>query len=259
MRTLVPFAVTIQELVPRSDQQGWLSSFMSSGAQALEALGLKGDHANTLSVQARQLGLLDERGQPQLIKMSELAVVMDVLDAIPLRPPVVPGPEQLVFTVPPPVKDLITPATRLDLLVNDVIARAASTLHIGGPFWNEGGWDLLEPVLLPALQTRDVSATFYLHPHNDTDLRLIKRRLRKLQYFGRVIQRWWAGGFPSLMHAKFVVADGGRGYFGSANLTSLGLGQHLELGVTLQPTQSKSLLTLLDALENAGLFKDAPE
>jgi phosphatidylserine/phosphatidylglycerophosphate/cardiolipin synthase-like enzyme len=87
---------------------------------------------------------------------------------------------------------------------------------------------------------------------------VIESRLAKLESIGHVTKRWWAGGFPSLMHAKFAVADRGRGYFGSANLTSLGLGHHLEMGVALQPAQSQSLLTLLDALEQASLFKDAP-
>jgi hypothetical protein len=53
-----------------------------------------------------------------------------------------------------------------------------------------------------------------------------------------------------------VVADAGRGYFGSANLTSLGLGEHLELGVALHPQQSQSLLKLLDALEASSLFTE---
>ena len=58
------------------------------------------------------------------------------------------------------------------------------------------------------------------------------------------------------MHAKFVVADRARGYFGSANLTSLGLGEHLEMGVALEPAQRSALLTLLDALETSGLFSE---
>jgi hypothetical protein len=259
MRDLIPFAVTVQELVPRPDRPAWLDSFVASGMRAIADLGVKGDHALTLHAQAAHLGLVDDRGQPRQVRMAQFVMVMDLLEAIPIRPLAAPTPEQLVFTVPPAVRDLITPATRLDLLVNDVIARATSTLHMGGPFWNEDGWDLLEPVLIPALNRRGVSVTFYLHPHTDKDRSLIKRRLRKLERFGRVVQRWWAGGSPSLMHAKFVVADSGRGYFGSANLTSLGLGQHLEVGVALQPVQSESLLALLDALERAEFFKDVPD
>jgi phosphatidylserine/phosphatidylglycerophosphate/cardiolipin synthase-like enzyme len=56
------------------------------------------------------------------------------------------------------------------------------------------------------------------------------------------------------MHAKFIVGDRSHGYFGTANLTSLGLAEHLEMGVALAPTQALSLLTLLESLEQADLF-----
>ncbi len=56
------------------------------------------------------------------------------------------------------------------------------------------------------------------------------------------------------MHAKFVVSDGTRGYFGSANLTSLGLGEHFEVGVGLTTQQAQQLMELLDQLREAGLF-----
>jgi phosphatidylserine/phosphatidylglycerophosphate/cardiolipin synthase-like enzyme len=56
------------------------------------------------------------------------------------------------------------------------------------------------------------------------------------------------------MHAKFIVGDRSRGYFGTANLTSLVLGEHLEMGVALAPAQAVSLLSLLESLEQADLF-----
>ena len=78
--------------------------------------------------------------------------------------------------------------------------------------------------------------------------------LREARERGPVSVRWWSAGAPSLMHAKFIVADGSTGYFGTANLTSLGLSEHLEMGVALAPTQAASLLSLLEQLEGAGLF-----
>jgi phosphatidylserine/phosphatidylglycerophosphate/cardiolipin synthase-like enzyme len=162
--------------------------------------------------------------------------------------------EPLVFTVPCAAEGLVTPAQRLDLLVNDVIARASEALHIGGPFWNEGGWELLRPVVIPALKHRKVKATFYLHPHESGPLDVLHEILDEAGRHGDVQAQWWAGGEQSLMHAKFVVADRSRGYFGTANLTSLGLGEHLEIGVALCRSQVASLLHLLDALKGAGLF-----
>jgi phosphatidylserine/phosphatidylglycerophosphate/cardiolipin synthase-like enzyme len=184
-------------------------------------------------------------------------LVLDILSAAPQPPAATHTPQPLVFTVPKAAGGLVQPARRLDLLVNDVIARAGSTLHIGGPFWNEGGWELLRPVLLPALKNRDVSVTFYLHGHESGKLGVVTSMLAEAREHGLVRSLWWVGGFPSLMHAKFVVADGARGYFGSANLTSLGLGEHLEMGVALEPAQSSALLNLLDALETSGLFSES--
>lgn len=40
------------------------------------------------------------------------------------------------------------------------------------------------------------------------------------------------------MHSKFVVRDGVEGYMGTANLTSHGLAQHVEMGVQLTEGQT---------------------
>ncbi len=71
---------------------------------------------------------------------------------------------------------------------------------------------------------------------------------------GDVRALWWAGGVPSLMHAKFIVSDRGYGYFGTANLTPQGLSEHLKMGVALTHAQAVSLLALLESLEQADLF-----
>jgi phosphatidylserine/phosphatidylglycerophosphate/cardiolipin synthase-like enzyme len=99
-----------------------------------------------------------------------------------------------------------------------------------------------------------VDVTFYVHPHESGRVDALNELLEEAAQHGSVTTRWWVGGYPSLMHAKFVVADGRSGYFGTANLTSLGLGEHLELGVALAPQQAQDLLRLLEALERAQLF-----
>jgi phosphatidylserine/phosphatidylglycerophosphate/cardiolipin synthase-like enzyme len=53
-------------------------------------------------------------------------------------------------------------------------------------------------------------------------------------------------------HAKVLVADGERGYVGSANLTAAGLGRHVEIGVEVGGPQVEELTRVLDALERAG-------
>lgn len=231
----------------------WTDVLSKRGIAAFAALGLRGDAAVVMADKARAIGLLTEAGADR-VKVAALIMVLDILNAVPETSPMPPSSEPLVFTVPRAVEALVTLAQRLDLLVTDVIARANTSLHIGGPFWNEGGWDLLRPVVLPALKVRGVPVTFYLHPHESGHLGVLHAMLDEAAQHGEVATRWWAGGFPSLMHAKFIVADGCRGYFGTANLTSLGLGAHLEMGVALTEPQAASLLSLLDGLEGAQLF-----
>ena len=257
VRDLVPLAVLLTEVLgDHGAALAWVQRLQVEGAGALSNLGLHGDAGVVLQDKARTVGLLDDGGHTSPVRAAELVLVLDVLAAVPQVAAAPAEPQPLVFTVPQAARPLVRPVQRLDLLVNDVIARAKSTLHIGGPFWNEDGWALLRPVILPALEHRNVQITFYLHPKESGHLETVNAMLADARCHGDIRALWWCGGHPSLMHAKFVVADRGRGYFGSANLTSLGLGEHLEMGVALEPAQSEALLSLLEALEVGGLFAD---
>lgn len=55
-------------------------------------------------------------------------------------------------------------------------------------------------------------------------------------------------------HAKFYIADGERVYLGSANLTYLGLNQHLELGVLLQGDIAQQIFQFWQYLREIGFF-----
>jgi phosphatidylserine/phosphatidylglycerophosphate/cardiolipin synthase-like enzyme len=254
VRDLVAFASTLRQVLGTSeDTVSWIDDLRVNGLAAFGRLGARGDRVLVLQDEARRLGVLTE-SRANGVRLAQLVLVLDLLEAVPPGH-VVPTPTApLVFTVPSAVHDMIAPARRLDLLVEDVIARAEHTLHIGGPFWNEGGWDTMRRVVLPALEHRGVQVTYYLHPHESGKLTAVSHMLDESASHGSTQALWWNGGYPSLMHAKFVVADRGPGYFGSANLTSLGLGEHLEMGVALVPEQSSSLVDLLEALQAAGLF-----
>lgn len=256
MRDLVPLATTLAGVTGGyAAALVWTDELAAHGCTAFTRLGVRGDAALVLRDKATTVALLRPDGSVDRVRLAELVMVLDTLAAVPPAPPPAVPENPLVFTVPHAAERLVTLAQRLDLLVSDVIARANSTLHIGGPFWNAGGWELLRPVLLPALAVRHVAVTFYLHPHESGHLDVVEAMLAEARQHGVVAERWWAGGEPSLMHAKFVVADAAGGYFGSANLTSLGLGEHLEVGVALTAAQAQSLLALLTALEGAQLFR----
>jgi hypothetical protein len=259
VRELVPLALILQRLAGGPEKAlAWADSIASNGRNALPMLGLRGDAELVVADHARTAGLFASDGTADRARLAELVIVLDILAAVPHDQQETADTQPLVFTVPHAAERFVAPRHRLDLLVSDVIARAQSSLHIGGPFWNEEGWAMLRPVLLPALKHRRVTATFYLHPHESGLLEVMHEMITDARGYGDVRTLWWAGAVPSLMHAKFVVGDRSNGYFGTANLTSLGLAEHLEVGVALASAQAVSLLTLLDSLEQAGLFTADP-
>jgi cardiolipin synthase A/B len=76
---------------------------------------------------------------------------------------------------------------------------------------------------------------------------IIRRRLRVLAPGQDV---------PILLHAKVIVADGTRGYLGSANISLGALEKNLELGVALNPSQADSIGRLVSFYEAQGLLAD---
>jgi phosphatidylserine/phosphatidylglycerophosphate/cardiolipin synthase-like enzyme len=135
---------------------------------------------------------------------------------------------------------------------------AEVAVRIGGPFWDEVGFDRLLEVLAPAVQQRGVRCDFYVHAWDDArwrdEVRLYAERLGARD---RVRVWWYRGPAKSLMHAKFVLSDGRRGLLGSANLTSLGLQHHVEIGVPLTASQCRDLEGLFDGLVKVGLLTES--
>lgn len=121
-------------------------------------------------------------------------MVCDILAQVPekLPPPIQTPP--LVYTVPPEARGLIQPRHRLDLLVERVVRMASDDLHIGGPFWNDLGFDRLLSVLRPAVMERGVKCSFYVHTWPDEPRRaFLIDRISRVGAPDRV-RTWWYRG-----------------------------------------------------------------
>jgi phosphatidylserine/phosphatidylglycerophosphate/cardiolipin synthase-like enzyme len=76
---------------------------------------------------------------------------------------------------------------------------------------------------------------------------LIRPRLRILEV---------STSLAEMVHAKCIVADGKRGYLGSANLSVRGLETNFELGVLLDESDATTLDQLVAHFEATGALKD---
>lgn len=259
MRDLVPFAVMVRDLTGSfSNASTFCARLTMDSNAAFDSLGIKSDVRVLATRQARELGILDSEGQAEPVRVAELTLVLDIISRVP-RPQHQPVPEHpLVFTVPEEANGLLEPRQRLDLFVADVIRDAKESVHLGGPFWNREGLDLVRAVLEPAIRIRQVECNLFVHSMGPNQDGMISAFVSKLPVSDRVRTWWYHGNRGSLMHAKFVIADRARGYLGTANLTSYGLEQHMEVGVGLSETQAEDLVELMERSVSIGLFSTSP-
>lgn len=254
MKDLIPLAVLVLDITGSyEDATQFVTSAMQRGQAALDEVGLQGDRKLLVQRKMTDAALFQPDGRPGLVRLAELTVLLDVLRSVPPRPSPPPPDVPLLFTLPKAADGLVGLGDRIDRRINDLIALSQRTLSIGGPFWNEAGFSLLRPVLVPAL-ARGVGVSFFAHPQGHDRDRLLSDFIAECRDHGQVGLSWWRNGAPSLMHAKFVIADASSGYLGTANLTSLGLDAHLEVGVPLSQAQCRSLEDVLAALGRLELF-----
>lgn len=232
---------------------------------ALELLGgdphvlLRGHDDRRLAARAELIGagVMTESGVPAAGRVAELVVVCEILANGTMPSPRLLPDARLVLSAPPGTVPLAD-RERLDGFVLDVIRQATTSLAIGGAFWNEAGFELLDDVLLPAVQVRGIATTVYVNTPERDYLAPLQERLATLRSAGPVRVRWFVGARPTMLHAKFVIRDNVHGYLGTANLTSWGLHGHIEAGVELTAGQSQRFVQFLDELDAAGLFDDSP-
>ena len=256
MVALVPLAELLAELAGSTAGATRLALELSAhGVVALPQQ--RDDVALAARHELAEAGVLTDAGVVSSSRAAELVIVCDVLAARTLPTPAPPPDPRLVVTVPPgtvPLHD----HERLDAFVLDVIRQARQVLHIGGGFWNEDGFELLNSVLLPALQVRSVNTIIYVNQPAAQYRADLVAQLRQLTEAGPVAVRWYIGSRPTMLHAKFVIRDRVHGYLGTANLTSWGMQNHIEAGVELTVGQSERFVTFLEQLEGASLFSTAP-
>ncbi|MFB7722896.1 phospholipase D-like domain-containing protein [Nocardia sp. NPDC056100] len=254
---LVPLAELLASTVGNREGAARLAArILSSGTQALPRD--TGDIGYTLRHELIRTGTVTDDGYPVPHRAAELMIVCEVLAASSMPDSKPPTEPRLVLSAPG--EDVsIGDSERLDSLVLDVIRRATSTLHLGGAFWNHDGFERLDEVLRPALEIRAITTVIYANiPADDRHHATLSRHLNRLAHTGPVALRWFTGPSPSMLHAKFVIADRQIGYLGTANLTSWGLRGHIEAGVELTTGQSERFVRFLGELEATGQFTATP-
>ncbi|MBV9660761.1 MAG: hypothetical protein JO337_06350 [Acidimicrobiales bacterium] len=252
---LVPAAQLLAAVAGTPERATALAArLVTSGPAALP--GVDDDLHQALRLALAEAGVIGANGS-SAGRAAELVSVCEILATAPPPPPAPAKEPRMVFSAPTGVVDL-APHERLDGLVLDVIRCATVELVLGGAFWNEAGFDLLDEVLRPAIEVRRVRTTVIVHPPAPAYSQQLRDWLSALGASGTVNVLWYAAAVRSMMHAKFVVADSRRGYLGTANLTSWGLGAHVEAGVELLPGQCRRLLDFLGSLRTSGLLVAEP-
>lgn len=254
---LVPVAELLAYTV--GSRQGAVRTAAEIFHRGLSALPRRNDDVvYAARIQLVAAGVVTDSGVPVLDRAAELIIVCEILAASTLPSSAPPPEPRLVLSAPAgsvPIADV----ERLDGLVLDVIRRATDTLHIGGAFWNDEGFERLEEVLLPALSIRAVTAVIYANnPADERHRKSLNERLGRLAASGQVELSWFSGPRPTMLHAKFVIADRRLGYLGTANLTSWGFHGHIEAGVQLTAGQAERFVVFLEQLKTAGLFTSIP-
>lgn len=253
---LVPLAELLAEMTgSRPGATNLALSILRSGAAGLPA------HHDDTHVAARYelvaAGVVTEAGVPVHGRAAELITVCELLAASTVPSQAPPPDPRLVLSAPPGTVPILDNEC-LDGLVLDVIRQATTRLDIGGAFWNESGFEMLDEVLLPAVRTRHIPTTIYVNSPDAEHRAALVARLEGLRTAGPVTIRWFRGQRPTMLHAKFVIRDRRHGYLGTANLTSWGLHGHIEAGVELTVGQSERFVQFLAQLDAAKLFGDTP-
>lgn len=246
--SLVIAVQLLERVAGRTDTRAMVCAVAKSGLRAIP--DINDDLHSTLRKWLQQIGVCNSDGMPDPSRARDLIWSYEAV--VSLRPNEPSDETFTAFTAPANLMNLSQDQT-IEACVIDVVRYATRTLTVSSPYWNKGGLQRLNEVLIPAIYDRKVETTVLLHAADDAHDALVGW-LRSIGKAPNVRLLEYRGTSGSLMHAKFVIADEQRGYLGSANLTSWGLTQHIEAGVRLTPVQCHEVSRFVDGLVEADAF-----
>jgi putative cardiolipin synthase len=148
----------------------------------------------------------------------------------------------------------------LDELILHVASSSAERLIVVSPYLGTGVIAALRPaVAVSAERGAWIRLVTDLNEAGDANKRALAALVQGEE--GRAVRRRLrvlstSGSLRALLHAKILIADGQRGYLGSANLSGRGFDENVEVGVALRPNQAKALDQMIVLLESSGLLQD---
>jgi hypothetical protein len=159
-----------------------------------------------------------------------------------------------VATVPAPLRSVIRPPVMRQTagVLLDLLDRAETEVRVAAPYVDDPAVEFLTDALLDCgrrgvevhvLSSVGMGARFDALGHRWPD-----GALDASLTVAEVVTRL----SPIGSHAKVVLADSLRGYVGSANLTSAGMGRHVEVGVLVEGPHVSDFQRVLVALERVG-------
>lgn len=166
-----------------------------------------------------------------------------------------------LFTSPP---ELIPQSMAADVddirnLITELVRGVRESLTIMSPYTTAPALrDILKPLSLNDAVSEVIIKVYIANPLEDA-----KRQINTLKkmvpeaIFQNITFFYRADVSPeddSILHAKILIADGIKGYLGSANFTSQGLGKHFELGIEMSPKQAQLSEELLEHLVSKRVF-----
>jgi hypothetical protein len=220
---------------------GLRSSGISASASASEWLG-----------NLHTLGVIDGEGALDASRASDVGRALSLVGdsfAVPISSPT----WAPVATLPSEVRTLLRPPPFRQTagVMLGLIDRSVASLTLAAPFVDGYAVDFLRDSVATAMR-RGVKVDVLTSGGRGVEMRpLVDDALRDSRCRLTVTELETV--ISSLgSHAKVLLVDGRDAYVGSANLTTAGLGRHVEIGVELSGPQVDDLVRLFAALERLG-------